>query len=261
MNWNIYRNLDNHKKDVPKNYAMRFDPMQFLPADLEEELEALSSVDKIFYTNHAEERIQQRDMVAFKRLNMQGMDSRDLDMRLSRHKNHNADVGKDILPMVQQVEATYNPISGKNEILRINFRCKNALEGREDGGSFDNQDAVFVMDVKKDKKGRNCGIMMTGWMCDSNDYNYEAQHQYTNRKMLEKVQAQIMKDYRRDNAPKNAYQKDEPDPVREAFRSGKPKRHNHHKPNHSHKPKQNFKGKKKEGYKRGRKSDYGDFNF
>lgn len=199
MDWSIYRNLEQRRGDVPANYEMRFDPMQFLPEDIKEELEEISKVNSVSYTHHARERIEERNIVTLRRFDLNNSEeSLSVDKSTSRHKNHyDSELGKDPIMTVQQVTATYNPITGRNEILRVNVRCKNLIETPEDDGGIHKQDSVLVMDIKKKPNGRNHAVMITGWMVDSNDYNYEASHKYTNRKTLNIVQDQIMTDYRR----------------------------------------------------------------
>lgn len=274
MDWNMFRNLEQRRGDIPANYEMRFDPMQFLPEDIKEELEEISKIDSVSYTNHARERIAERDIVTLRRLDLNNSkDSLSIDKSTSRHKNHyGAELGKDPIMTVQQVTATYNPIKGRNEILRVNVRCKNMIETQEENGGIHKQDSVLVLDIKKKSNGRNHGVMVTGWMVDSNDYNYEASHKYTNRKMLNMVQDQIMEDYRRhknlerrksndknftvenDSIGNNQQHRKRQRHEKPSDKKGKPQ-HQHKKPNNRGRPEDNSHKIKH------KKSTYGGFDM
>lgn len=206
---NRYENIFNDREDgILTTYSKRqlsedemidFHPAHYIPESVVEKL-SVSSLAKIFYSDHAEDRNRERGMPHFHRLDFNNCHAGQIDHRKSNYNQHNGVLLKDggYKVEIDKVRATYNPVHGKTEIINMNIRIKGVIGmGRsdEENKKPENQlDSILVLDIKKGKRGDDVGVMVTGWMKAGDDY--PPKHKYTNKQDFQNFIEKMDKGYR-----------------------------------------------------------------
>lgn len=176
------------KKQLHDDEIIEFNPNVYLPDAVIEELTNVSSLNKIFYSDHALERVAERGMPCFHRLNFADCHAGQIDHRKSEYRKHHGTLLKDdsFKVEIEKVKATYDPIHGKTDVVRMNVRIKGIVgmgDNEEENQNPKNQlDAILVLDVKRGKKGGYVGVAVTGWMKAGDDYpprhNYAVENDF-----------------------------------------------------------------------------------
>lgn len=176
------------KKQLHDDEVIEFNPNVYLPEAVIEDLTKVYSLNKIFYSDHALERIAERGMPCFNRLNFADCHAGQIDHRRSEYRKHHGTLLKDdsFKVEIEKVKATYDPIHGKTDIVNMNVRIKGVVgmgDDEEENQNPKNQlDTILVLDIKKGKKGDYVGVMVTGWMKAGDDHpprhNYAVENDF-----------------------------------------------------------------------------------
>jgi hypothetical protein len=163
------------KRSLNEDEVITFNPSVYLPQGVIDELSKVSSLSKIFTSDHSLERMKERGMPHFHRLNFADCHAGQIDHRQSHYNQHGGKLLKHSYPVeIEKVKATYDPTRGKVDVVNISFRVKGIVGmGKDDEENKEpkNQlDALLVLDVKRGKKGDYVGVMVTGWMKAGDDY-------------------------------------------------------------------------------------------
>lgn len=164
------------KKQLHEDEVIEFNPNVYLPDAVIDELTNVSSLNKIFYSEHALNRISERGMPCFHRIDFADCHAGQIDHRKSEYRKHHGELLKDksFKVEIEKVKATYDPVHGKTEIVNMNVRIKGIVgmgDSEEENKEPKNQlDTILVLDVKKGKKGDYVGVMVTGWMKAGDDH-------------------------------------------------------------------------------------------
>lgn len=254
--WNSFSDIERLGENVPQNYVLRIDPNGWMPEEIKEELQKFMNFDRLFYTEHAEERLKERDLACFKSLRVGEMDYKDINHSNSRHKNHtNSVLSSSFNCSIQKLEITYNPKNSQYEILRATFRMTDVLKDKEtlnnksiaDNKPGDGTDMIVVLSTnKRDNPNKKVGVVVTGWSASNDDYNLELGTSFANKKECENVKSQIEKDYKKHCLAKKGLALVEEEKYTKTYKNNQEKRPN---------PKKRNGPKKREAYHRKGKSN------
>ena len=164
------------KLKLHEDEIIEFNPSVYLPDVVIEELMKVSSVNKIFYSDHALNRIAERGMPCFHRLDFADCHAGQIDHRKSEYRKHHGELlkNKSYGVEIEKIKATYDPIHGKTDIVNMSIRIKGVVgmgDNQEENKEPKNQlDTILVLDIKKGRKNDYIGIMITGWMKAGDDH-------------------------------------------------------------------------------------------
>lgn len=160
---------------VPPNRVLRYSPKHFMPKGLRN----YQYQGKVFYSFHAgHDRVQQRGLPVLRNFSSQELVlGLAIDRKRSCHSIHEGKLYNKVKPELVSVEATYDPDSRQDVLLRSAWRFPliDKVYDTDDGEQFERRtDMTMVLDAK--------GKVVTAWLNDQADFTWEENLHFASEK-------------------------------------------------------------------------------